>query len=397
MRFITLSVFATLLSAPAFAADLGTYRPGTPYSSTVAGGADVCDNQCAGDAQCRGWNYVKPNPRAAGVCEFLSSVSAPISSQISISGESLSAAPFSSKVTLGGTNTVRVGTQVTPPPNTVRVGQTATPSRKVVRKVQPKRIVAQQTSTRPIENLSLTEQQNRYRNGHAGVTQPVPQPQFSSARAQQRAQQQAYAPQPRQIFRPILDGSSPQIPGQQFQRPQIQPGQRPAQRRATGPRRTQGQGHPAPQFQDPRLQRQNFRGQDFQGQNVQGQNFQGQGFQAPQPQPQIQQQAAGRGQPHPPTGQPHPPTGQPIQAQQQPRRPRPSTPSQRLAQITAATRGETSDIPLTGPVALSPEQARKSLFGRLNDDLNSDLPTATAVPTQSVSEEPLGEVLAGGR
>ena len=54
MRFLTLSLFATLLSAPAFAADLGTYRPGTPYSSSPAGGADVCESHCAGEAQCRG-------------------------------------------------------------------------------------------------------------------------------------------------------------------------------------------------------------------------------------------------------------------------------------------------------------------------------------------------------
>jgi len=137
MRVLTFSVFAALLSAPAFAADLGTYRPGTPYNSTVAGGADVCDNQCAGDAQCRGWNYVKPNPRAAGVCEFLSSVSTPISSQISISGENRSAAPYYSGLTTGATNTVRVGTQ--PPTNTVQVGQ-APSTRRVVRQAVPQRV-----------------------------------------------------------------------------------------------------------------------------------------------------------------------------------------------------------------------------------------------------------------
>jgi len=54
MRFVTLSLFAALLSAPAFAADQGTYRPGTPYNSTVAGSANACDSQCTGDAQCRG-------------------------------------------------------------------------------------------------------------------------------------------------------------------------------------------------------------------------------------------------------------------------------------------------------------------------------------------------------
>jgi len=37
MRVLTLSIFAAILSAPAFAADLGTYRPGTPYNN-IAGG-----------------------------------------------------------------------------------------------------------------------------------------------------------------------------------------------------------------------------------------------------------------------------------------------------------------------------------------------------------------------
>ena len=217
MRFITLSLFATLLSAPAFAADLGTYRPGTPYSSTVAGGADVCDSHCAGDAQCRGWNYVKPNPRAAGVCEFLSSVSSPISSPISISGESQSANSFSSLVTSGGTNTIRVGTQTAPRPNTVRVGQSAS-GRKVIRQAPTQRITPQQASTRPIENLSLTEQQNRYRNTQPGLRPSPVRPQAPRAVAPQSQtyspQQQAYIAAQRRLFRPILDGSTPQAAGQ---------------------------------------------------------------------------------------------------------------------------------------------------------------------------------------
>ena len=181
MRFITLSLFATLLSAPAFAADLGTYRPGTPYSSSPAGGADVCESHCAGEAQCRGWNYVKPNPRVPGICEFLSSVSSPIASSVSISGENQASTSFSPRVRPGGTNTVRVGTQVTPPSNIVAVGQPS-PRRTVVRQAQPERIVPQKTSTRPraVENLSLTEQQNKYRQSQGFVAPSVPQPQPQS-------------------------------------------------------------------------------------------------------------------------------------------------------------------------------------------------------------------------
>jgi len=46
MRVLTLSLFATVLSMPAFAADLGTYRPGTPYHSIVAPEPQVFVNSC---------------------------------------------------------------------------------------------------------------------------------------------------------------------------------------------------------------------------------------------------------------------------------------------------------------------------------------------------------------
>lgn len=121
MRILTLTALTALLSAPAFAADLGTYRPGTPYHSTIVPGADVCESQCAGDARCRGWNYVKALPSAPGVCEFQSSVGDPISSAVSISGVSRSAMPMPGRVIAGDTNTIRVGTAVTPKPEETRI------------------------------------------------------------------------------------------------------------------------------------------------------------------------------------------------------------------------------------------------------------------------------------
>lgn len=378
MRLLTFSVFAVLLSAPAFAADVGTYRPGTPYSSTVATGADVCDNQCSGDAQCRGWNYVKPNPNAAGICEFLSSVSTPISSQISISGENQSAAPFYSGLTAGQTNTIRVGEPALG--NTVRVGE-APSNRRVIRQAPPTQIQTQQASTRSVENMSLTAQQNRYRQGQVGVPQPAPR-----HNTPQMPQMQGQRPVPgqRPMFRPILDGPAPQIQGQQIPRPQAQPTQRQASRRVTGPRRLQGQergqGTAAPQFQDPRLQNPQFQNPQFQ--NPQFQN----------PRAQMPQQ---RGQSRPPIGQPIPAPQTAAQRPAQPQTQPPAqamTPSQRLAQLTAQT--QPSSVPMTGPVALTPQEARKSLFGKLNDDVA--IPTASAVPTQPVAEQPLGEVLAGG-
>jgi len=339
MRLVTFSLFATLLSAPAFAADLGTYRPGTPYSSTVAAGADVCDNQCAGDAQCRGWNYVKPNPRAAGICEFLSSVSAPIASQISISGESASVMALSSRVSQGQTNTIRVGTQPVSRPNTVRVGQSPS-GRRIVRQAVPQRIQPKVTAPATLENMSLTEQQNRYRQGQGQAPVKVAAPTY---------RQPTQAPRP--MFRPLLDAPSAamrtQQPVQRNQRPVQRPVDRQASRRATGPRRAVApQANIAPQYQNPRGQVPQVQPQ----------------MRQPQPQMRRTQQMSQRGSARPPVGQPVPA----AQAQTNPQaRPQRSTPSQRLAQ---------------------------------NDDVKSRpaMPTANAVPTKPVTEQPLDDVLAGG-
>lgn len=389
MRFLTAALFTTILSAPAFAADLGMYRPGTPYSSSVAAGADVCDNQCAGDAQCRGWNYVKPNPRAAGVCEFLSSVSSPISSQISISGESQSATPFSTRVTQGATNTVRVGTTVTPRTNSVKVGQTPS-GRRIVRQAPSQQIAPQTASTRPIQDMSLTAQQNRYRQGQAPVKQPM------------TTRGQPVPPQPtRQMFRPILDAPAPQ------QAPISQQTPRPQQ--AYAPQRPVA-AQPQPQY-DPRHAATQRRATG--PRNI-----------APRSNPRgIQHPLSSMGQPAAPHPQSsRPPIGQPIpaphamQSQATPPRvmqSRATTPSQRVAQLTAQSREQAQlpsvgqPIPPQGPIALSPEQARRSLFGRLNDDVKApentpqDMPIVTAVPSKPVTQEalssPYGDLLAGGR
>ena len=167
MRLLSILTLTTLLSAPAFAADLGTYRPGSPYHSVVAPGADVCESHCAGDAQCKGWNYVKVNPRAPGVCEFNAKSVSPIESAISISGQGgVSLAPG---LLQGQNNTVRVGTRVAPQGNTVRVGQSPS-GRRVVREPVPQGYKPEPTVARmPAKGGSLTAQQNQYRaaTGHA--------------------------------------------------------------------------------------------------------------------------------------------------------------------------------------------------------------------------------------
>jgi len=446
MRVLTLSLFATILSAPAFAADLGTYRPGTPYHSIISPVADICDSQCAGDAQCRGWNYVKTNPQAPGICEFLSLVSAPISSSISISGVNAAATPYSSRVTTGSTNTIRVGTQVTPKSNIV-TSRRSPSGRRIVRHAPTQRITPQTAVSKPVENMSLTEQQNRYRQGAVSTPQAPVQssrhvptqiqrsaPVYSSA---QPHYPQGAAPR-RPVFRQHLDPShqqfsahnrqQPQIQNPQFQQPQVQKPQaqqpqRRTSRRVTGPRsapaqpNVQGSVPNAPQFQTPQYQTPQNQAPQYQASRQQTPQFQSQPFppqsyQAPQrnsaavPPSADQQQPLRRGLSRPPVGQPIPTSQAPIrQAPAQAiTRPQRSTPSQRLAQFTAQTRDSApASTPTAGPISLTPEQAQKSLFGRLNDDVRApedtpvDIPIATSVPTQPVSQQDLGDVLAGGR
>jgi len=325
MRILSFLAASALFSTPVFAADLGTYRPGTPYSSSVAGGADVCESHCSGDAQCRAWNYVKPNPRVSGVCEFLSSASSPIASQISISGEGYTGSFQSSRITSGSTHTVRVGTQGKPASNTVTPRQ-PTSTRRVVREAVPQRVTLHQTSTRSPENMSLTEQQNLYR--------------------QQAAPQQI---QPRQTvhtrpaFRPILDGAKQAAPQYTPRtQPQIQPHAYQQSHAVAQPRRVTGPRRVTP--------------------------------------PQYQPQSTARPQQ---ITQSRPPIGQPI--------PTPTNmPRRSVIAPQVATPGQSPN-----PVALAPEQAQKSLFGRLNDDVQAS-PNVTAAPTIPVTSQPM-PALAGGR
>ncbi len=413
MRFLTTAIFAALLSTPAFAADLGTYRPGVPYNTAAAPGADVCENQCAGDAQCRGWNYVKRNPRTSGICEFLSTVSMQVSSPISISGLSESAGALASRVRAGETNTIRVGTTVAPRENTVKVGQTSS-GRRIVRQAPTQRIAPQLASTRSVQNMSLTEQQNQYRQQ---ATQQYPQVQGQA----QRPVQPFMQPQiQRPMFRPMLDNQaayqggmvqghmqqgnmaqpvqgSP-YPPQVNQSAHLQVDPRYADPRYIDPRYTD------PRYAESRLATGPSR--DVPPQNVVPQNINEQTRMAPQ----IQRapdsyQGSGR-----------PPIGQPIQAPQSSLR---STPSQRLAQFTAQNSAPAATQPTgylpnvgqptspTGAVALKPEQASQSLFGRLHDDVKAyeasvydNMPTVSSVPTGPVMQETLGAAqdgtLAGG-
>jgi len=382
MRLFSILALTTVLSAPAFAADLGTYRPGSPYHSVVAPGADICESHCAGDAQCKGWNYVKVNPRAPGVCEFNAKSVSPIESAISISGAGgISAAP---NLLQGNTNTVRVGTSVTQKPrsNTVTVGRTPS-GRRVVRNAVPQRITPSKTVARmPAQSGSLTAQQNKYRaaTGHAAPQARQPQGYPQSRQAAPRPQQQVARPQIRQQ--------------------QIAP-------RPIGP---QGQRL----MRDPRIQAPQQRGPRFQH-NLDGtprghmmaRPQQPQGRQAPQ-----QQKRAPQG---------RPPIGVPIGPQTKPqinslaaRRTAP-VPQQRAIPsgsvndpVTHQNGAQRVQAAAQRQAQLTYEQAQQSLFGSLNDDVqaprpltappadpNAPIPTSQARPTQPVTQGTLG-ALAGG-
>ena len=353
MRLFSILALTTLLSAPAFAADLGTYRPGSPYHSVVAPGADVCESHCSGDAQCKGWNYVKVNPRAPGVCEFNAKSVSPIESAISISGPGgMSAAP---NLMQGNTNTIRVGTspRTAPRSNSVRVGQTAS-GRRVVRQAVPQRVQpAQAVARRPVTGGSLTSQQNKYRaaTGHAAP--------------------QARQPQTRQAARPQMRQQQMAPTGQRLMRdPRIQ----------------------APQQRGPRFQH-NLDGVPSRPQNMMAR---------PNPQQQIRD-TQGR-----------PPIGVPIQSQPQAQRRTAPLPQQSAIPrgsvndpVTHENGAQRVQAAAQRQAQLTYQQAQQSLFGSLNDDVqaprpmmappadpNAPIPTSQRRPTQPVSQGSLG-ALAG--
>jgi hypothetical protein len=117
LALVTLVLGMMSLSSFSLAADQYTYRAGQAYMKTAASNFGECEAQCRGDAACRGWNFIRPNPRSrSGICEFNARLAAPISSPISISGTintSIDMA-MSRAVPIARGNTVRVGTPIVP-------------------------------------------------------------------------------------------------------------------------------------------------------------------------------------------------------------------------------------------------------------------------------------------
>lgn len=123
LAFLAILALSLTLSNIGFAADRNTYRPGQAYLKTTANSHTVCEQQCRGDAQCRGWNFVRANPRTTtGICEFNKRSANPISSPVSVSGEVLTSIdPLMSRAVPTGARTVRVGTPAITKPNPAKV------------------------------------------------------------------------------------------------------------------------------------------------------------------------------------------------------------------------------------------------------------------------------------
>lgn len=191
-----LGLSLTIGVSPSWAAEHGTYRPGSPYQSVPTQDAPTCEIQCRADRDCRGWNFVKVSPRQmSGVCEFNAQSVAPISSAISISGDG-SVGQVSSRLVSKGTRTIRVGTPESQNPTQIHaVPHNAPQSRqRVIREpipfretVSPSHYRAPNPAQPAYSALSLTQQQALQRHGYAPHTQtrPVttpPQPQRSVPR-----------------------------------------------------------------------------------------------------------------------------------------------------------------------------------------------------------------------
>ena len=112
LKFFTyFSAIVTAFALPALAADTGTYRPGQPYLAVPASSPDQCEQQCSGDAQCKGWNFVSIQRPPQTICEFNARGASPVPHPMSISGEN-SSAHDSPRITPIGYRTTRIGKPV---------------------------------------------------------------------------------------------------------------------------------------------------------------------------------------------------------------------------------------------------------------------------------------------
>ncbi len=353
MQRVTTVLFSLLSSAAfsitALATDPGTYRPGQPYAASQAASHSQCQAQCQGDAACKGWNFVRANPRQkGGICEFNSQAVSPIQSNISISAnQSPIVNPTGqSHVIQTGVRTTRIGApQVATKAQTNAAQNQASNSRSP--RTQPSVRPAPRRIVRQAVPNQIRPQIGIYRHSLGGTPQ--------------RLNQQPIAPQPFQQRKQAAPNqftpNNPQLNPAAYRTP-----------RTAGPQALQA---------DPRLQQQGL------GQNRPA---------AQRPQAHQNQQAAA---PRPgsllhaltaPNNQIAP--AQRPAAQQKQRRPQP----QETRRLSAEEAGQ------------------KSLYGHLNDDVTApkiltqedlNIPNDQAIPTvQSVPVKPVDRQnfsgLAGG-
>ena len=288
---------AAFLPSATFAADLNTYRAGQAYLKTGAANYTQCEQQCQGDAACRGWNFIRPNPRSAsGICEFNARLAPPTQSPISVSGViNTNIDPLMSRAIPAGTNTVRVGTPSTakraaapqrqrptivrrkPVPNTRQAVRPATHARPQLakpvqaqpNKLQPRiyggapaqaRAPQARTQQRPLpqqrqqaqpKQASLTPEQAYYRKQYLAQKRAQEQALRSGQRQAptRPLAQQGYAPQQRPMPAGAPQTSRQMIPARapQQQRSQIPQAARP-QAQMQAPQAPQAQQRPAPLY-----------------------------------------------------------------------------------------------------------------------------------------------------
>ena len=364
MRALSFAFASLMLSAPAFAADLGTYRPGTPYHSTAVPAADVCESTCAGDANCRGWNYVKAAPQAPGICELQSTIGAPVASAISISGVNNGQTPSARNVVQGGTNTIRVGTASTATAQPQSQRNLVPSGRRVVRQAPPQIRQAQPSAYRqPTAQVGVPGQIAPRQIAPRQIAPRQTAPRQAAPSPVASGQPRAAHPQ----FQPMLDSRmAPPARGHVAGQPQ---GQYLAQ--ARGPARQRGGMATRPNTQ-------------IQPSMTQSQFMQQQMLQQQMRQQQMQQSAAPQ--------QGRPPIGQPI----------PPAPKASAASAASVTPPAQSMPTRSASQPLTMQQAQTSLYGSLHDDVrvpaanmpvpsdpNAPIPTAQSRPVAPVAVEPL--------
>lgn len=196
------TVISTGFSTPLLAAEMNTYRAGTPYHQIAAQHYQQCESQCQGDAACRSWNFVRPSPNAAsGICEFNSRLARPVRSPISMSGNiSTAADTLMSRAIAGPSHTIKIGSparQIRPQVSRKTVKRPAT---HINRQPIPQRAQAQPTNYKrqlPTQRPFKQAAQGTGQQTAQGMATPVGQMPATNSPRKPSAQQQMQFSKPR--------------------------------------------------------------------------------------------------------------------------------------------------------------------------------------------------------